>query len=268
MNYDGYESIVIAKRGRRLDLTLSNPEMLNAVTARMHRELSTIFSDVALDDDADLVVLTGAGHAFCAGGDIAWMRKMLAAPDGMASIAPESRRIIHSMLDLQKPVICRLNGDAVGLGATLALFCDIIVADATARIGDPHVRLGLVAGDGGAVIWPQLVGYVRAKEFLLTGDLLTAVRAAEIGLVNRAVDASELDAEVDRYAEKLLRGAQQAIRWTKHSVNMGLKQLADSVFDTALAYEVESSMLPDHAEAVAAFAEGRRPQFAKKPSGG
>ncbi|GIL01836.1 MAG: enoyl-CoA hydratase [Alphaproteobacteria bacterium] len=264
MRYDGYTSIGVTRDGRRLTLTLDNPHALNAVTARMHHELSTIFADVAGDEAADLVVLTGAGKAFCAGGDIAWMQAMLVQPGGMAAITPEGRSIVHTLLDLDKPVICRLNGDAVGLGATLALFCDIIIADETARIGDPHVRVGLVAGDGGAVIWPHLIGHARAKEFLLTGDLLTAARAAEIGLINRAVPAGELDAEVDRYADKLLRGAQQAIRWTKRSVNLGLRQRADSVFEASLAYEVASSVLPDHAEAVAAFAEGRRPVFGGK----
>ncbi len=264
MSYSHYTSIRVNRDGRRLTLTLDNPDTLNAVTANMHRELSTIFGEIARDDAVDLVILTGAGKAFCAGGDIGWMQSMIDAPGGMSGIADEGRCIVHSLLDLQVPIICRLNGDAVGLGATLALFCDVVIADEKARIGDPHVRVGLVAGDGGAVIWPQLIGYTRAKEMLMTGDLITAQRAAEIGLINRAVAADRLDEEVDKLADKLLRGAQQAIRWTKHSVNLGLKQLADAVFEASLGYEVASSMLPDHAEAVAAFREGRRPVFGKK----
>ncbi len=264
MAYGDYATIAIARDGRKLTLTLNNPDALNAVNARMHAELSTIFGEVTRDDNVDLVVLTGAGKAFCAGGDIGWMRAMLDAPGGMAGIAAEGRRIVHSLLELEQPLICRLNGDAIGLGATLALFCDIVIADKAARIGDPHVRVGLVAGDGGAVIWPQLVGYARAKEFLMTGDLITAERAAGIGLVNRAVDAESLDAEVDKLAGKLLRGAQQAIRWTKRSVNVGLRQLANSILDASLGYEVASSTLPDHREAVAAFHEERRPVFGKK----
>jgi enoyl-CoA hydratase len=192
------------------------------------------------------------------------MQSMIDGPEGMSAIAIEGRRIIQSLLDLEIPVICRLNGDAVGLGATLALFCDVIIASETARIGDPHVRVGLVAGDGGAVIWPQLIGYARAKEYLMTGDLMNAQRAAEIGLINRAVPAEKLDEEIAKLADKLLRGAQRAIRWTKLSVNLGLRQLVDSVFDASLGYEVASSMLPDHAEAVAAFHEGRRPVFGRK----
>ncbi|MCR5859699.1 enoyl-CoA hydratase/isomerase family protein [Mesorhizobium sp. J428] len=264
MNYDRYEAIEVGREGRKLTLTLSNPAALNAVTARMHAELSTIFIDAGQDDETDVVVLTGAGTAFCAGGDINWMQTLLDAPGGMAGIGIEGRRIIHSLLDLDKPVICRMNGDAIGLGATLALFCDVVIADRNARIGDPHVRVGLVAGDGGAVIWPQLVGYSRAKQFLMTGDLIGAERAEAIGLVNIVVPADKLDEEVARFADKLLRGAQHAIRWTKMSVNIGLRQLADSVLDASLGYEVASSMLPDHREAVAAFREGRRPAFDRR----
>ncbi|CAG1011807.1 MAG: enoyl-CoA hydratase/isomerase family protein [Rhizobiaceae bacterium] len=264
MNYDRYEAIEVSREGRKLTLTLSNPAALNAVTARMHAELSTIFTDAAHDDETDVVVLTGAGKAFCAGGDINWMQALLDTPGGMADIGNEGRRIIHSLLDLDKPVICRMNGDAIGLGATLALFCDVVIADRDARIGDPHVRVGLVAGDGGAVIWPQLIGYSRAKQFLMTGDLLGAERAEAIGLINVVLPADKLDDEVARFADKLLRGAQQAIRWTKMSVNIGLRQLADSILDASLGYEVASSKLPDHREAVAAFREGRRPEFSRQ----
>lgn len=263
MDYSTYSALSIQRDGRILRVTMDSPATLNAVTAKMHRELSTIFSDIALDEETDLVILTGAGKAFSAGGDIGWMQDMLTTPGGMAGIAAEGRRVILSLLDLQKPVICRLNGDAVGLGATLALFSDIIIADETARIGDPHVRVGLVAGDGGAVIWPQLVGPALAKEFLMTGDLLDARRAASIGLINRAVPAEALDEEVEKMAHKLARGAQQAIRWTKLSVNIGLKQLATTILDASLAYEVASSTMPDHAEAVSAFVEGRRPVFGR-----
>jgi len=268
MNYDRYSTLAVGRDGRKLTVTLNNPAALNAVTAAMHAELATIFTDIAKDDQVDLVVLTGAGKAFCAGGDIAWMESMLDTPGGMANIAQEGRRIVHSLLDLDRPLVCRLNGDAVGLGATLALFCDTVIADREARIGDPHVRVGLVAGDGGAVIWPQLVGYARAKEFLMTGDLLTAERAEQIGLINRAVPAEKLDEEVAKLADKLLRGAQQAIRWTKVSVNIGLKQLANSILDASLDYEVQSSALSDHREAVAAFRAGRRPVFGRRQDSG
>lgn len=244
-------------------MSINRPLELNVVNAGLHRELSRIFLDVASDDDADVVVLTGEGQAFCAGGDISWMRAMLDVPGAFAAIAGEGRQIIHSLLELEKPVVCRLHGDAIGLGATLALFSDVVIANEDARIADPHVRVGLVAGDGGAVIWPQLIGYARAKEYLMTGDSLTGREAARIGLINRAVPLALLDAEVDKLLQKLLRLPQDAMRWTKASVNIALRQLVGSVLDASLAFECVSSTLPDHREAVAAFLAKRTPTFGR-----
>lgn len=263
MNYSSYRDLKIEQSGRVLRLSLNRPSALNVVNGGLHEELSRIFVDIGDDEAIDIVVLTGEGTAFCAGGDISWMAGMLDRPEDFALTSNEGRRIIHTLLDLDKPVICRLNGDAIGLGATLALFCDIIVANEDARIADPHVRLGLVAGDGGAVIWPQLIGYARAKEFLLTGDALTGRQAAAIGLVNRAVPLGQLDFEVERIVQKLSRMPQSAVRWTKASVNIGLRQMVDSVLDASLAHECLSASLPDHREAVTAFLEKRRPNFRK-----
>ena len=120
-----------------------------------------------------------------------------------ATSLPEAKRIIFRMLECDKPVIARVNGHAVGLGATVALMCDIIIAADTAKIGDPHVNAGLVAGDGGALIWPQLIGFARAKEYLFTGDLMTAAEAHRIGLINHVVPAEELDAKVYGLARRL-----------------------------------------------------------------
>ena len=182
-------------------------------------------------------------------------------PLGFDAVVFEAKKIIFGLLDCEKPIICRLNGDAVGLGATIALFCDIIIASDSARIGDPHVSVGLVAGDGGAVIWPQLIGYARAKEYLMTGKLMNAEDAVAMGLINHAVPASDLDEATDRMASRLADGAAQAIRWTKVSVNIGLKHLAHSIMDTSLAYESLSNRSKDHQEAVNAFREKRRPVF-------
>lgn len=264
MDYQSYQDLKIEKDGRTLRLIINRPEALNVVTGRLHGELSRIFTDIEHDDDVDVVVLTGAGKTFCAGGDIGWMHEMLDVPGGFAAISIEGRRIIQSLLSLDKPVVCRVNGDAIGLGATLALFSDVIIVDEEARIADPHVRVGLVAGDGGAVIWPQLIGYARAKELLMTGDAVTGREAAQMGLVNRAVPAGDLDTEVDKLVQKLLRSPQAALRWTKVAVNIGLKQLADSILEASIGYECVSATLPDHREAVTAFLEKRRPNFGKK----
>lgn len=256
-----YKTISHSRRGRVLTLTLNQPEKLNAVGELMHAELASIFTDAADDSGSDVIVLTGAGRAFSAGGDIEWMQTAIDDPRKFDRTATEAKRIVFSLLDCEKPVIAKVNGHATGLGATLALFCDVIFAADSAKIGDPHVSVGFTAGDGGAVIWPQLIGYARAKEFLITGDLIPATEAARIGLINRAVPAAELDAQVDAFVDRLASGALQAIRTTKMSVNIGLKQLAHSIMDACIAYETLSNRTEDHREAVAAFREKRKPVF-------
>jgi enoyl-CoA hydratase len=172
----------------------------------------------------------------------------------------EARRIVLGILGCEKPIIARVNGHAVGFGATLALACDIIVADERARFGDPHVSVAMVAGDGGALFWPQAIGYPRAKEFLLTGELISAPEAVAMGLINHAVPAAELDAKVDAIARKLARSSAKAVRWTKRTLNQPLLQLAQSVLDVGLASESLSVRCnPDHVEAVAALREKRSP---------
>ena len=263
MDYAAYTCIRAERAGRVLTLTINRPEVLNAVNAALHEELSRIFYDAAADPAADVVVLTGAGRAFCAGGDIDWMQEAIDRPESFEDTAAEAKKIIFGLLDCEKPIVCRMNGDAVGLGATIALFCDIVIAAEGARIGDPHVRVGLVAGDGGAVIWPQLIGFARAKEFLMTGDLIAAPDAARIGLINHAVPAAELDAKVAGIVGKLVNGATKAIRWSKVTANIPLRQLAHSMMDASLAYEVVSNRSADHQEAVAAFREKRKPRFGR-----
>lgn len=260
MNFDDYQRIRISRRDRVLVLTLDNGKV-NAVDAQMHRELARVFLDAQDDEHSDLVILTGQGRAFCAGGDTDWFRQQIDDPRSFRAIAPEAKRIVTSLLDLEKPLICRLNGAAAGLGATIALMSDVIVAADTAVIGDPHIKVGLVAGDGGAIIWPQLIGFARAKELLLTGDLLPAPQAAQMGLINHAVPADALDAKVDEIVGKILGNPRWAVRWTKTVANIPLKELAARLSDPAIAYEVLSNLTEDRREAVEAFIARRPPQF-------
>ncbi|WP_044529545.1 enoyl-CoA hydratase/isomerase family protein, partial [Herbaspirillum sp. B65] len=205
--------------------------------------------------------LTGAGRAFSAGGDIEDMQRLIDKPSLFAAGMQRAKQIVFSMLDCPKPIIAKINGHAIGLGATLALFSDLTYAADHAKIGDPHVKVGFVAGDGGAVIWPQLMGYAKAKEYLLTGDLLTASEAERFGLINYAVPAEQLDERVAAMAQRLAKGASQAIQWTKASINIGLKQVAHSIMDASIAYEGLSNITADHQEAVNAFREKRAPVF-------
>lgn len=258
---DRYQAIKLNREGRVLTVTLNRPERRNAVNEQLHDELACIFYDIAMDDEVGVVVLTGAQNAFCAGGDIDWLEGMRADPEAFERTAMRGKRIIHSLLDLDRPVIARVNGHAVGLGATLALFSDIIFMARDAVISDPHVRVGVVAGDGGALIWPQLIGFARAKEYLFTGDAVTAEDAERMGLINHAVDPDALDEAVEAFVRRLDAGPLKAIRYTKAAANIPLKQMADAAMDAALAYEMATTRTHDHGEALAAFRAKREPRF-------
>jgi enoyl-CoA hydratase len=260
-DYSQYGGLTVKKQDKVMTITLDAPESMNAFSAEMHYSMSRIWEDVQDDPEVNVVVLTGAGRAFSAGGNVIAMQQKIDRPELWdATSLPEAKRIIFRMLECDKPVIARVNGHAVGLGATVALMCDIIIAADTARIGDPHVNAGLVAGDGGALIWPQLIGFARAKEYLFTGDLMTAAEAHRIGLINH-VPADALDEKVYGLARRLATGAMKSIRWTKQVINIPLRQIAHSTMDLSLSLETQSNQSNDHQESVSAFAAKRRPNF-------
>ena len=260
-----YDTLLIDKRDKVLTITLNRPERLNAVNEVMHQEIADVFGEVGRDPEVSAVVLTGAGRGFCSGGDVRAMNEgggaiaLQELPLGVVS--QSARRILHNMLWVEQPMICALNGVAAGLGATLALFCDVIYASDQARIGDTHVRAGLVAGDGGAVIWPLLVGLAKAKELLMTGDIIDAQEAERIGLINKVVPHDELMEIVMELAHRFASGPALAIRGTKHALNKKLWNDLNQVLDTGLAIEERSARHPDHQEATRAFVEKRTPQF-------
>lgn len=258
MDFSRYSRFTFRREARILT-TAFKAGPVNAVDAAMHDELAHLFIDLQRDPDSDLIVLTGEGRAFCAGGDFDWFDEQIHDPRTFRDIAHDAKRIVSTLLDLEKPIIARVNGAAAGLGATLALLCDVIIADERAVIGDPHVKVGLVAGDGGAVIWPQLIGFARAKELLMTGDLVPAPEAVRMGLINYAVPTDALDAKVAEIAAKILANPRWAVRWTKTVANIALKDLANKTSDAAVAYEMLSNMTQDRAEAVKAFRERRPP---------
>ena len=256
-----YDRFSFSRDGRVLTATITSEHPVNGVDGQMHAELARLFSDLQRDSGSDIIVLTASGRAFCAGGDFDWFEQQIDNPASFRDIAWDARRIVTSLLELDKPIICRLNGAAAGLGATIALLCDMVVAVDTALIGDPHVKVGLVAGDGGALIWPQLVGYARAKELLMTGDMLTAQEAASIGLINHVVPAEELDARVAELVAKLQGNPRWAVRWTKSTINIPLRALAAQLMDAALGWETVSNSQDDRREALQALREKRMPNF-------
>ena len=261
MDLGDYTTLKFERERRVLKAYFNNPSTLNAIDRAAHGDIVRFFTEVAADPATDVVILSGMGRAFSAGGDLEHIQRMIEEPWLFLDSLSEAKRLVFSLLDCPKPIIAKLNGHAIGLGATIALFCDGVFASLDAKIGDPHVRIGLVAGDGGAAIWPHLLGHLRAKEYLLTGRSLTAVEAERLGLINRAVPAAELDRVVDDYVAEMQKSPVRAVQLTKLSVNAGLKQVVNAVLDASLAYEALSNLTQDHREAVSAVREKREPKF-------
>jgi enoyl-CoA hydratase len=257
-----FAALEVTTHERVTTITFNRPESRNAINAELHRDLSLVWPIVDADPNSDVIVLQGSGGSFSAGGDLGLLLAM--AGDVKATIDGnrETRRITNELLNLEKPIIAKVDGPAIGLGCTLALFCDFVFATKRSTFADPHVRVGLVAGDGGAFLWPQLIGYARARKYLLTGDSVKAPEAADIGLITKCVeDSVELDAVVDAMVQRLLQGAKFAIQFTKTSINAGLRQLAAAVFDRSAAYESLTQMTEDHKIAGRAFLAGEPPEF-------
>lgn len=259
--FGAYEHIEFRRSGRVLTIVMNRPEVKNAANIRMHNELSRVFADAQRDAGSDIVVLTGAGDAFSSGGDIRAMRDKIADRGLWNDTINEARALFYSILDLDKPLIARINGAATGLGATLAVYADISIATESAVIGDPHVKVGLVAGDGGALMWPMLIGFQRARELLFLGDNIGAAEAARLGLITHAVPDADLDTRVNTLIERLLKLPPFALRGTKKAINHTLKGLALSTFEYGVSLETQSQLTRDHAEAVEAFIEKRKPSF-------
>ncbi|HXC38729.1 MAG TPA: enoyl-CoA hydratase-related protein [Burkholderiales bacterium] len=259
MDFQRFKRFKFELDGKVLTVTLNQPEKLNPIDSATEKELLDFLHEAADDSSFNVVVLTGAGRAFSSGGDIQHMQTIIDDPSLFDTVRP--KRTVLGLIDFPKPIIAKVNGPAIGLGATIALLCDVVFASPNAKFADPHVNVGFTAGDGGAIIWPQLIGYTRAKEYLLTGDSISASEAERIGLINHVVPAEELDQRVSEFAQKLARGATKSINWTKQLANIGLRQVAAGLMDASIAYEALSNITKDHAEAVKAFLEKRKPQF-------
>lgn len=251
----------VEQQGKVGIVTINRPDAGNAFNETLHKQLETIFRELAYDDAIEAIILTGAGKVFSLGGDIKMMEK-----GNMVRDIPleEAINIIVNLLRIVKPTIAAINGHAIGLGASIALFCDIVIASEEAKIGDPHVKMGLVAGDGGCVIWPLLIGVNRAKEMLMTGELLSAKRAESIGLINYCVPQRQVMTKALEIAHNLANGPVKAVQWTKMSLNKRLLEQVVSVLPTSTALEWLSMHTEDHREAVNAFLMKRDPKFKGK----
>ena len=261
MDYERYHeenNLKIEIEDRVATVTLDRPDKRNAIDYRLHEGLEHALPQLGFDPDVGAIILTGEGTAFCSGGDLmAFHRPGQSSP--LHTL--RNRELCWAFIRCEAPVIAAVNGTAAGLGATVALMCDVVYMADTARIGDTHPAVALAAGDGGQAIWPLLVGIHRAKEYLMAGELLDSAECDRIGLVNHVVPADDLMKEARAYATKLAHGAQAAIRFTKLSLNKQLLQQLNMTLELGLATESACTTMEASKEARDAFMEKRKPNF-------
>src|SRR5213083_3528556 len=261
MDYRDYQHLRFERRERGVVLvTINRPEVLNATNDRLHWELTQVWLTLDADETARVAVVTGAGRAFSAGGDLDMVEANSRDPKRLARTVREASDLVYNMINTDKPIISAINGVAVGAGLVVALLADISIISESARITDGHTRLGVVAGDHAAIVWPLLCGMAKAKYYLLTCDFIDGKEAERIGLVSLCVPADQLMDKAFDVADKLARGAQQAIRWTKRSLNNWLR-LAGPIFDQSIALEMLTFMEEDVREGIKAIREKRPPRF-------
>ena len=258
---EAFRALRVERLGDVLRIAIHHPsDPRNAVDALLHEELTRLFRVLKRERGARAAVLTGRGGIFSAGGSFDWFPTLRDLAD-LDALRADAKQMIWDLLEVEIPLVAALDGPAVGLGASLALLCDVIFMAETATLADPHVRVGLVAGDGGVAIWPLVLGPARAKQYLLTGDALSAAEAERLGLVNRVVPADRLQEEALAFARRLAAGAPLALRYTKLAINKWIKEAANVAFDTSTALEIVTLQSDDHREALAALREKRPPRF-------
>jgi enoyl-CoA hydratase len=241
-------------------VTLNRPEVLNAANVRMHREMSEIWGVIDGDDEARAAVVTGAGRAFSAGGDLDMIEEMTVDYEAVLAQWRDAGAIVERMLDSRKPVVSAINGVAVGAGLAVALLADVSVVGRSARLSDGHARLGVAAGDHAAIVWPLLCGIAKAKYYLMTADFVNGEEAERIGLVTKCVDDEKVLAEALAIASRLAAGSATAVQWTKRVMNQWLRQ-ALPAFGESVALEMLGFLGPDAREGLAAVRERREPLF-------
>jgi enoyl-CoA hydratase len=243
-----------------LIVSFDNQEQMNAVSEQGHRELVEIWPSVDADDEVRVVLLRGKGGAFSSGGSYEMIEAIVSNHETHRRVLKETRELVRNIIECSKPIVSAINGPAVGAGLAAALLADIPVAARSARILDGHTTIGVAAGDHAAVIWPLLIGMAKAKYHLLTNHPIDGEEAERIGLVARVVDDDELGSFTEELASQLAAGPQEALRWTKHTLNHWLRA-AYPIFDASVAYEFLGFLGPDVTEGLSAVREKRKPEF-------
>jgi enoyl-CoA hydratase len=261
MRYDEYQFLQFERHEDGILLiTINRPDVLNATNARLHWELSRVWKDIDEDPETNVVIITGKGRAFSAGGDLDMIDAMKGNHAALWQTMREAGDIVYNIINCEKVVISAINGVAVGAGLAVAFMADITIASENMRITDGHLRLGVGAGDHAVILWPLLCGMAKAKYYLLTADFIDGKEAERIGLVSLCVPPDKLMDKAFEVARKLARGPQQAARLTKRALNNWLKTFGPH-FDASLAFEMLGFFSDDLKEGVNALKEKRQPQF-------
>jgi enoyl-CoA hydratase len=259
--YDRYHNLLLDHpHPRVLRITMNKPERLNAIDQPTHAELAEIWRDIDGDPDISAVIVTGAGKAFSAGGDLAMANDLADDFAARARGWKEARDLVYNIINCGKPIVSAMRGPAVGAGLVVGVLADISIASKTARLIDGHTRLGVAAGDHAAIVWPLLCGMAKAKYYLLLCETLSGEEAERIGLISLAVDDAELEATALKTAVRLAEGAPAAIRWTKYALNNWLRS-AGPAFDASLALEFLGFSGPDVKEGIASLRDKRAPSW-------
>jgi enoyl-CoA hydratase len=246
VKYDLPGEMTVEADGPVGTITLNRPAQLNAVNQALHWALANVWRQIAADQAIRVVILTGAGRAFCAGGDLDWITSFLDDPVAKDESLREGAQIIEEMLRLPLPVIAAVNGAAIGLGCSVAVLSDIVLMSGTAYMADPHVSVGLVAGDGGAAFWPLLTPILRSREYLYTGDRIPADTAVELGLASRVTAPEELLPEARRLAGRLAAQPAEALRGTKRVAGMYLAAALSGAMQAGFAAEAATMDSAEH----------------------
>ena len=259
--YDRYTHVLLDRpHPRVLRITMNKPDRLNAVDQPTHAELASIWRDIDEDPETSAVIVTGAGRAFSAGGDLDMANDLADDFAKRCQGWKEARDLVYNMINCSKPIVSAMRGPAVGAGLAIGVLADISIATKTAKLIDGHTKLGVAAGDHAAIVWPLLCGMAKAKYYLLLCETLSGEEAERIGLISMAVDDADLDSTAIKTAVRLAEGAPAAIRWTKYALNNWLRS-AGPTFDASLALEFLGFSGPDVKEGIAAIREKRPAMF-------
>jgi enoyl-CoA hydratase len=237
---DATDVLLVEARGAVRLLTLNRPDAFNATDETLHGALANVWERLAADTEMRALVITGAGKAFSGGGDLNLLDRMVHDTDLRAAIMEEGAVIVRGMTSIEVPIIAAVNGPAVGLGCSLAGLSDIVLIEEQAYFSDPHVALGLVAGDGGAMTWPLLTSLLRAKEYILLGDRVSAEEAVALGVANRVVPTGTALEEALRLAERFAQLPPQSVRETKRLLNSAIHAAVTNLLPSAIATETQS----------------------------